>query len=32
LAVARLPMGVRVVGVNAGHAFSFIQAAAAKLR
>jgi len=25
-------MGVRVVGVNAGHAFSFIQAAAAKLR
>jgi len=32
LAFARLPTGVRVIGVNAGHAFSFIQAAATDLR
>ena len=25
LAFARLPTGVRVIGVNAGHAFSFVQ-------
>src|SRR3712207_4315795 len=32
LAYARLPTGVRVVGVNAGHAFSFVRDAAAELR
>lgn len=32
LAFARLPTGVRVIGVNAGHAFSFVRAAAAELR
>src|ERR671917_172054 len=32
LAFARLPTGVRVVGVNAGHALSFIRDAALELR
>ncbi|HEX8201983.1 MAG TPA: SAM hydroxide adenosyltransferase [Isosphaeraceae bacterium] len=32
LAFARLPSGVRVVGVNAGHAFSFVRDAADELR
>src|SRR5919202_4157382 len=32
LAYARLPTGVRVIGVNAGHAFSFVRDAAAELR
>jgi hypothetical protein len=32
LAFARLPTGVRVIGVNAGHAFSFIRDAALELR
>ena len=32
LAFARLPTGVRVVGVNAGHAYSFVRAAAEELR
>ena len=32
LAFARLPTGVRVIGVNAGHAFSFLRATAAELR
>ena len=32
LAFARLPTGVRVIGVNAGHAFSFVRDAAAELR
>lgn len=32
LAFARLPTGVRVVGVNAGHAFSFVRVAAEELR
>ncbi len=32
LAFARLPTGVRVIGVNAGHAFSFIRDAAEELR
>ena len=32
LAFARLPSGVRVVGVNAGHAFSFVRDAALELR
>ncbi len=32
LAYARLPTGVRVVGVNAGYAFSFIKDIAEKLR
>ena len=32
LAFARLPTAVRVVGVNAGHAFSFIRDAAEELR
>src|ERR687886_1784317 len=32
LAFARLPTGVRVVGVNAGHAFSFVRALAEELR
>src|SRR4051795_7408078 len=32
LAVARLPTGVRVIGVNAGHAFSFVRDAADDLR
>jgi hypothetical protein len=32
LAFARLPTGVRVVGVNAGHAFAFIRDAAEELR
>ena len=32
LAFARLPTGVRVIGVNAGHAFSFVRAAAEELR
>ncbi len=32
LAFARLPTGVRVIGVNAGYAFSFVRAAAADLR
>lgn len=32
LAFARLPTGVRVMGVNAGHAFSFVRAAAEELR
>jgi hypothetical protein len=32
LAFARLPTGVRVVGVNAGHAFSFVRDAAQELR
>jgi hypothetical protein len=32
LAYARLPTGVRVIGVNAGYAFSFIKEVAEKLR
>src|SRR5918998_6011833 len=32
LAFALLPTGVRVVGVNAGHAFSFVRDAAEELR
>ena len=32
LAFARLPTGVRVVGVNAGHAFAFVRDAAEDLR
>ena len=32
LAYALLPNGVRVIGVNAGHAFSFVRAAAEELR
>jgi hypothetical protein len=32
LAYARLPTGVRVIGVNAGHAFSFVREAAEELR
>ena len=32
LAFARLPTGVRVIGVNAGHAFSFVRDAAEQLR
>jgi len=32
LTFARLPTGVRVIGVNAGHALSFVRAAAAELR
>src|SRR5215212_11759825 len=32
LAYARLPTGVRVVGVNAGHAFSFVRDPAEELR
>lgn len=32
LAFARLPGGVRVIGVNAGHAFSFVRDAAQELR
>ncbi len=32
LAFARLPTGVRVIGVNAGHAFSFVRDAAGELR
>jgi len=32
LAFARLPNGVRVIGVNAGHAFSFIREEAEELR
>jgi hypothetical protein len=32
LAFARLPSGVRVVGVNAGHAFSFVRDTAEELR
>jgi hypothetical protein len=32
LAFARLPSGVRVIGVNAGHAFSFVRDAAQELR
>ena len=32
LAFARLPTGVRVIGVNAGHAFSFLRDAAEELR
>ena len=32
LAFARLATGVRVIGVNAGHAFSFVRDAAAELR
>ena len=32
LAYARLPTGVRVIGVNAGHAFSFVRDAASELR
>jgi hypothetical protein len=32
LAFARLPTGVRVVGVNAGYAFAFIRSAAEELR
>lgn len=32
LAFARLPSGVRVIGVNAGYAFSFIREAAVELR
>lgn len=32
LAFARLPTGVRVIGVNAGHAFSFVRDAALELR
>lgn len=32
LAFARLPTGVRVIGVNAGEAFSFVRDAAAELR
>src|SRR5918998_1492993 len=32
LAYARLPTGVRVIGVNAGHAFSFVRDVAEALR
>src|SRR4028119_658033 len=32
LAFARLPTGVRVIGVNAGYAFSFVRDAAEELR
>jgi S-adenosylmethionine hydrolase len=32
LAFARLPNGVRVIGVNAGYAFSFVREAAVELR
>src|SRR3712207_2586541 len=32
LPISRLPTGVRVVGVNAGHAFSFVRDAAEELR
>ena len=32
LAYARLPTGVRVIGVNAGHAFAFVREAAEELR
>ena len=32
LAFARLPTGVRAIGVNAGHAFSFVRDAAEELR
>jgi S-adenosyl-l-methionine hydroxide adenosyltransferase len=32
LAFARLPTGVRVIGVNAGHTFSFVRDAAEELR
>jgi hypothetical protein len=32
LAFARLPTGVRVIGVNAGHAFSFVRDVAEELR
>jgi hypothetical protein len=32
LAFARLPTGVRVIGVNAGYAFAFVRAAAEDLR
>jgi hypothetical protein len=32
LAFARLPTGVRVIGVNAGYAFSFVRDAASELR
>ncbi|MGB7923849.1 MAG: SAM-dependent chlorinase/fluorinase [Pyrinomonadaceae bacterium] len=32
LAFVRLPTGVRVIGVNAGHAFSFVREAAEELR
>jgi S-adenosylmethionine hydrolase len=32
LAFARLPTGVRVIGVNAGHAFSFVRDLAEELR
>lgn len=32
LAYARLPNGVRVIGVNAGHTFSFVRDAAEELR
>ena len=32
LAFARLPTGVRVIGVNAGHTFSFVREAAEELR
>ncbi len=32
LAFARLPTGVRIIGVNAGHAFSFVREAAVELQ
>src|SRR5205085_12100130 len=32
LAYARLPTGVRVIGVNAGHAFSLVRDASEELR
>ena len=32
LAFARLPTGVRVIGVNAGHAFAFVREAAEEVR
>ena len=32
MAYARLPTGVRVIGVNSGHAFSFIKDIAEKFR
>lgn len=32
LAFARLPTGIRVIGVNAGHAFSFVRDVAEELR
>nr|MBA3658423.1 hypothetical protein [Gemmatimonadales bacterium] len=32
LAYARLPTGVRVIGVNAGHAFAFVRDVAEELR